>query len=148
MTERDQGPQPSGNIRDRLPELAAEGYHIAYCGHCREDASRRRAAWKTLDTTRFKVVLVGCIECYVAELRTAVRALAAAYIRGGDLKGGIDRHRGHIVGALLTAMDGIIGGGADPYRDAKYPERLCDNCHKPYRGPAIYCSFDCARKDG
>lgn len=30
---------------------------------------------------------------------------------------------------------------------AKHPERLCDFCKKPYRGPAVYCSNDCAFAD-
>lgn len=33
------------------------------------------------------------------------------------------------------------------YRDANCPERLCDNCHKKYRGPALYCSHRCATAD-
>jgi hypothetical protein len=146
VTDRDQGPQPGGNVREHLSELEAEGYHIAYCDHCREDASRRRAAWKTLDTSGFKVVLVACIPCYAAELRTAVRALAAVYVRASELERGLNQHRAGIVAALLHAMDGVIGGG-DPYRDDSYPERICDGCQKPYRGPAIYCSLDCARRD-
>jgi hypothetical protein len=154
MTDRDQAPQPEGNVREHLPELEAEGYHIAFCNHCREDASRRRAAWKTLDTTGFKVVLVACISCYVAELRTAVQALAMLYARAADLQGGSEQHHGKIVMALLHTMDAVISGGSmkgmqdpDLYRDDSYPERICDGCQKPYRGPAIYCSLDCARRD-
>lgn len=30
------------------------------------------------------------------------------------------------------------------YRDENYPERLCDHCEKPYRGPAVYCCQRCA----
>jgi hypothetical protein len=33
------------------------------------------------------------------------------------------------------------------YRDASFPERACDACGKPYRGPAVYCSLDCAIAD-
>ncbi len=30
------------------------------------------------------------------------------------------------------------------YRDASYPERLCDYCGQPYRGPVTYCQLECA----
>jgi hypothetical protein len=30
------------------------------------------------------------------------------------------------------------------YRNENYRERNCDNCGKPYRGPAVYCSLECA----
>lgn len=33
------------------------------------------------------------------------------------------------------------------YRDDVYPERLCDHCGTLYRGPAVYCSLDCALRD-
>jgi hypothetical protein len=33
------------------------------------------------------------------------------------------------------------------YRDDSFPERECDNCGKNYRGPAVYCSFECAIAD-
>jgi hypothetical protein len=33
------------------------------------------------------------------------------------------------------------------YHDDSYPERACDHCGKPYRGPAVYCSFACAVAD-
>ena len=33
------------------------------------------------------------------------------------------------------------------YRDDSYPERRCDYCDKPYRGPAVYCRLDCALAD-
>lgn len=33
------------------------------------------------------------------------------------------------------------------YRDPKFPERHCDNCQEPYRGPAVYCCFACALAD-
>lgn len=75
MSERDQAPQPKGNVRDHLAELEAEGYHIAFCTHARTNSALRHAAWKTLDETGFKVVLVGCMNCYMRELRTAAVAL-------------------------------------------------------------------------
>lgn len=35
----------------------------------------------------------------------------------------------------------------DPYDDPSYPERECDYCRKLYRGPAVYCSLECATDD-
>jgi len=35
----------------------------------------------------------------------------------------------------------------EAYRDHRFPERLCDHCGKPYRGPAVYCSLECAIAD-
>lgn len=44
--------------------------------------------------------------------------------------------------------------GNDPYEDGgrgylddTYPERPCDHCAKLYRGPAVYCSLECAVAD-
>jgi hypothetical protein len=36
---------------------------------------------------------------------------------------------------------------AAAYHDALFPERACDACGKPYRGPAVYCSLRCAIDD-
>ncbi len=33
------------------------------------------------------------------------------------------------------------------YEDEGFPVRACDYCGKPYRGPAVYCSFKCAIDD-
>lgn len=33
------------------------------------------------------------------------------------------------------------------YRDDTFPERLCDGCGQLYRGPAVYCSLECAVDD-
>jgi len=33
------------------------------------------------------------------------------------------------------------------YQDDSYPVRDCQFCHNPYRGPAVYCSLDCAMAD-
>ena len=33
------------------------------------------------------------------------------------------------------------------YRDPACTERKCDFCHKPYRGPAVYCQYVCATAD-
>lgn len=34
------------------------------------------------------------------------------------------------------------------YRDDTFPERDCNSCGSRYRGPAVYCSLDCAAVDG
>jgi hypothetical protein len=36
---------------------------------------------------------------------------------------------------------------AAAYSDDTYPERLCDYCGTLYRGPAVYCSLECALED-
>lgn len=33
------------------------------------------------------------------------------------------------------------------YEDVSYPARECDHCGKTYRGPAVYCSLECALAD-
>jgi hypothetical protein len=33
------------------------------------------------------------------------------------------------------------------YRDQNQPARICDACGTVYRGPAVYCCFDCAFHD-
>ncbi len=33
------------------------------------------------------------------------------------------------------------------YQDDSRPDRPCDRCGRSYRGPAIYCSFECALLD-
>jgi hypothetical protein len=33
------------------------------------------------------------------------------------------------------------------YRDDGFPERHCDRCSMLYRGPAVYCSLECAVAD-
>lgn len=35
----------------------------------------------------------------------------------------------------------------EAYRDDAFPERLCDFCGTLYRGPAVYCSLECATED-
>jgi RecJ-like exonuclease len=36
---------------------------------------------------------------------------------------------------------------AGSYIDPAFPERACDYCGKLYRGPAVYCSLECATDD-
>lgn len=33
------------------------------------------------------------------------------------------------------------------YRNESCRKRLCEKCGKPYRGPAVYCSLECALAD-
>jgi hypothetical protein len=33
------------------------------------------------------------------------------------------------------------------FQDPAMSERACDRCGKPYRGPSVYCSLDCAVAD-
>jgi hypothetical protein len=33
------------------------------------------------------------------------------------------------------------------YQDDNYPPRPCDHCRLEYRGPAVYCSLECALAD-
>ena len=55
--------------------------------------------------------------------------------------------------ARPTAGDAghTVGQGAAlhsrPLVNARFPERPCDKCGKPYRGPAVYCSLTCALAD-
>jgi hypothetical protein len=94
--------------------------------------------------------------------RQHARPLAAA--KAGELlqsmvsrhtRGGLAWSRDDLVqaaGFLLAAVELLDEGrdpdaGANPYRDDSFPERTCDHCGKPYRGPAVYCSLDCAVSD-
>ena len=47
---------------------------------------------------------------------------------------------------LLKTVDRNARAG-DAYQDDSYPARNCDCCGTPYRGPAVYCSLECAQKD-
>jgi hypothetical protein len=33
------------------------------------------------------------------------------------------------------------------YHNPAFPSRLCDACHEPYTGPALYCSLQCTLVD-
>jgi hypothetical protein len=43
--------------------------------------------------------------------------------------------------------DAMTRRAVDYYSNENFDERMCDNCHKVYRGPAIYCSLICAQTD-
>jgi hypothetical protein len=40
-----------------------------------------------------------------------------------------------------------LNAAREAYLDERYPERTCDACGKMYRGPAVYCSIECAQAD-
>lgn len=46
---------------------------------------------------------------------------------------------------VASCCDGSVR--TDPYDDPSYPERECDFCGNPYRGPAVYCSLECSTAD-
>jgi hypothetical protein len=50
-----------------------------------------------------------------------------------------------IVGFVQRGM--AAQRAVDAYIDETYPERNCDYCQRPYRGPAVYCSLRCAQDD-
>lgn len=41
----------------------------------------------------------------------------------------------------------VLEQSASGYENASFPERACDYCGKTYRGPAVYCSLECAKAD-
>ena len=48
---------------------------------------------------------------------------------------------------VLEAHKGPTKTPEEAYRDDSFPERDCDHCGKPYKGPAVYCSLHCAMAD-
>jgi hypothetical protein len=50
-------------------------------------------------------------------------------------------------GSGLSSCCDAAGSADDPYHDERFPERPCDHCGKLYRGPAVYCSLECAVDD-
>jgi hypothetical protein len=49
--------------------------------------------------------------------------------------------------AAGSSSPGDAPSARDRYRDDRFAERQCDCCGKPYRGPAVYCSLECAIAD-
>lgn len=49
--------------------------------------------------------------------------------------------------ALPPMPDRATAFARSSYHNDDYPERLCDRCGKTYRGPAVYCSLECALAD-
>lgn len=48
---------------------------------------------------------------------------------------------------MLTDDFHALAPDGKSYIDRRFPERECDFCHKPYHGPAVYCSLECAHAD-
>lgn len=51
------------------------------------------------------------------------------------------------LGGEVNCCDGENACNDDPYTDPAYTSRPCDRCGKWYRGPAVYCSRECAIED-
>lgn len=55
------------------------------------------------------------------------------------------------VGIALALFNGPVWDAAQAvllrYDDPSFPERTCDKCGRQYRGPAVYCSLECAVAD-
>jgi Family of unknown function (DUF6166) len=51
------------------------------------------------------------------------------------------------IAGWLATVQAPAAGVAAAYSDPSCPERACDYCGKPYRGPAVYCSLECATAD-
>jgi hypothetical protein len=58
------------------------------------------------------------------------------------------RYCGGVTDAEIERSQLRIGSilAAD-YADDSYPKRTCEHCSKLYRGPAVYCSIECAVAD-
>lgn len=52
--------------------------------------------------------------------------------------------RGYYAGKGIEADDARARAA---YFDPNCPERICAYCRRPYRGPAVYCRFECALAD-
>jgi hypothetical protein len=56
-------------------------------------------------------------------------------------------HWRKLVDAAFTAyLD--INRAERAYYDPRQVKRCCDYCQRPYNGPSVYCSFECALDDG
>jgi hypothetical protein len=54
----------------------------------------------------------------------------------------------HLIRELLPPLpERTTAFARAAYRDDSFPARLCDHCGTPYRGPAVYCSPECAVAD-
>ena len=62
-----------------------------------------------------------------------------------------EAHWRELIGVIIQRI-GVkrfreIADAAQTYHDDSRPERACHHCGKPYRGPAVYCSLQCAIAD-
>lgn len=48
---------------------------------------------------------------------------------------------------MAQKLQGLADQVNAKYSDPTFPERRCDFCGLPYRGPAVYCSLECALAD-
>lgn len=61
---------------------------------------------------------------------------------------GLDEAAARFVSSLLPPLPNrLTQWTRSSYRDDSYAERGCDNCKRLYRGPAVYCSLECAIAD-
>jgi hypothetical protein len=51
------------------------------------------------------------------------------------------------IALIVSLPNGGPDWAASAYRNDAFPERDCDYCGRSYRGPAVYCSLDCALED-
>jgi hypothetical protein len=64
-----------------------------------------------------------------------------------DAGGGMDEGERLIRELLPPLPERTTAFARAAYRDDSFPARLCDHCGTPYRGPAVYCSLECAVAD-
>ena len=67
----------------------------------------------------------------------------AGRLRGGDLFDEFKRLNSDVIEPIAAMRSAARAS----YRDDGFAERPCDHCGKPYRGPAVYCSLECAIAD-
>jgi hypothetical protein len=64
-----------------------------------------------------------------------------------DAGGGMDEGERLIRELLPPLPERTTAFARAAYRDDTFPARLCDHCGTSYRGPAVYCSLECAVAD-
>lgn len=51
------------------------------------------------------------------------------------------------IAAWVAERDAPRATAQAAYEDDSFEERACDYCGRPYQGPAVYCSLECAEAD-
>lgn len=66
-----------------------------------------------------------------------------------DPEKGLDEAERFVTSLLPPLPERTTALARASYRDDSYSPRLCDNpdCERLYRGPAVYCSLECAVAD-
>jgi hypothetical protein len=64
-----------------------------------------------------------------------------------DADGSVDQGERLIRNLLPSLPERTTAFARASYIDASYPTRFCDHCSRPYCGPALYCSLECAVAD-